>query len=222
MTSYSHDNNLFKELTKLYEESNGGKLPHAIHYKRGDEIFIQGQTPRGIYFIQSGSVKISRNNHEEPVTVRLARKNEFIGYISLIKRWDYPSSAHALEPSVVYFIPADIFLNNIKTNIKFASLVLDIVCSHINDREETLTDVVTKSVQQRLAILLLTLDHTPTDGKIALVKKDLASILNIKPETLSRNLLKLEKSGAIKLYHKTNLIEIISRGKLLELSEIAD
>lgn len=222
MKTHSNDGELFDELSKFYEEISGQKLPGEGHYKRGDEIFRQGQHPKGVYFIKSGSVKITRNNHEAPVTVRLAGDGEFIGYISLIKQWDYQSSALALEPSVVYFIPGDIFLENMKTNVKFANLVLDIICSHINDRDETLTDMVTKSVQQRLAILLLTLDHNPNDGKIALVKRDLASILNIKPETLSRNLVKLEKLNAVKLYQVTNEIEILSREKLLELSEVTD
>jgi CRP-like cAMP-binding protein len=217
----NHQKNLFTELQKIYEPAH--REPSAIkHYQTGQEIYIQGQAPKGAYFIKQGTVMVSRNNHEEPVVVRLAKQNEFIGYLSLITRCDYDSTATAIEPSEIYFIPKEVFLKNLETNPKFAHLVLNILCSYIHNKNELLTELLTKSVEERLATLLLLMDHNPNTGKIICFKKYIAAILNIKAETLSRNLLKLRKMGAIKLHLKSNSIEILNKQKLVQLARTKD
>ena len=218
----SQEEKLFLELTRLYEETLGSKLPAAKHYPTGAELFSQGQAPKGIYYIRKGVVKISHHSQDEPVSVRLSKAHEFVGYLSLLKRWDYDSTATVVEPSEISFIPKETFLTALDKNIQFANLVLEMLCNRINDKNDLITDTLTKSAGQRLATLLLMLDHDPYDGKITLFKKDLASILNIKAETLSRNLLRLEKQHAIKLHSKTNVIEIMSRQKLLQHAQISD
>lgn len=218
----NHDKDLFEELLKIYESTTGNKLPEATRYDAGSEVYAEGYVPKGVYYIKEGTVKITRNNHENPVVVRLAGQHEFIGFLSLLKRWDYNSTAIALEQSQIYFIPKQLFLEAVQSSPKFTNLVVEIVCTRLNEKELLLTDLFTKSVQERLAVLLLTLDRNPRDGKIHILKKDIAAVLNIKAETLSRNLMRLQKIGAVTLHPKENMIEILSREKLLQLSHITD
>lgn len=222
MMEKNPDENLFEELSKAYEEETNLKLPDAKKYTKGQDIYIQGHVPKGVYYIKSGSVKITHNNHEAPVVVRLARKHELIGYLSLLKHWDYNSTATAVETTEVYFIPKQFFFRVVQSNIKFANAILDILCTRMHEQHDLLTDVLTKSVQERLAVLLLTLDHSQANGQINYFKKDIAAILNIKAETLSRNLLRLQKIGAITQLPKTGTIEILSKEKLLRLTHVTD
>jgi CRP-like cAMP-binding protein len=224
----SSKENLFGELSRVYLSIAGHNLPQARKIKKGQVVYAEGQVAKGVYYIKSGSVKVTQNNIHRPITIRLAVKHDFVGYVSLLKQWDYDSTVIAIEDSELYFIPKQIFLKAIQTDNKFTGIILDILCDRIKETNSLVIDLMTKQVQQRLAILLLTVDnpakkegHTE-DGIIRLSKKDIAAILNISPETLSRNLAELNKTRAIKLSPKEGVIEILSKQKLLEVSQIRD
>lgn len=218
----------FNELSRIYLEIVGHKLPEAKKYKKGQQVYTEGQVPKGVYYIKKGSVNITRNNAGKPITVRLGLKHNFIGYLSLLKHWDYTTTATTIENAELYFIPKQVFLKAIHTDNKFANIIIDTLCSRVNESNSMIVDLITKEVQQRLAVLLLTLEHTVEEGKdygegfLHFSKKDLAAILNIKPETLSRNLAQLSKDAVIKLHKKDNAIEILSKQKLLHLSKLED
>lgn len=226
-TDHSNES-LFQALSQKYKESTGLNLPELQKYKGGEFIYTEGQVPKGIFYITKGSVKITKNERDKSVVVRLALSHNFIGFVSLLKQWDYQSSAIAIEEVEVYFFAKSTFLNAIHSDPSFANLMVEILCSRINDDAELVVDLITKNVQQRLAILLLTLNHanntTPAhqDGFIHTSKKDIASILSIQAETLSRTLAGFSKLGIIKLHGQTNIIELLSKEKLLQISVIQD
>ena len=83
-------------------------MPEAKKYKTGQTVYVEGQTLKGIYYIKKGSVRITRNNDCQPVTVRLATKHNFIGYLSLIKDWDYISTAVTMENTELYFYQKEV------------------------------------------------------------------------------------------------------------------
>lgn len=219
---------LFEELSKVYKETEGRPLPTAKKYKKGDTLYHEGQIPKGIFYLKSGSVKITHNSHQKPVTIRYAVSPDFVGYLSLIKHWDYVTTATTVENSEAYFIPRPIFNKVIHCDNKFTNILLDILCTRITESDKELLNMLTKEVPERLALLLLSLNNCKlnepghTDGIINIPKKDLASILNISAETLSRNLSKLSKEKAIKLHSKTSIVEIISKQKLAHLSRLDD
>ncbi len=219
---------LFEELSNVYKTTEGRPLPGAKKYKKGDCLYQEGQIPKGIFYLRSGSFKITHDSPKKPVTIRYALSPDFVGYLSLIKHWDYVTTATAVENSEAYFIPKHVFNKVIHCTNKFTNILLDILCARITETDKELLDMLTKEVPERLALLLLSLDHCKlndpdhTDGIIKIPKKDLASILNISPETLSRNLSRLSKENAIKLHSKTSIVEIISKQKLLRLSRLKD
>ncbi len=219
---------LFEELSRVYKTTEDRPLPAAKKYKKGESIYHEGQIPKGIFYLKSGSIKITHNSNKKPVTIRYALSPDFVGYLSLIKHWDYVTTATAVENSEAYFIPRHIFNKVIHCDNKFTNILLDILCSRITETDKELLYMLTKEVPERLALLLLSLNncklHEPghTDGILKIPKKDLASILNISPETLSRNLSKLSKEKAIKLPSKTSIVEIISKQKLAQLSRLED
>ncbi len=219
---------LFEELNRVYKATEGRPLPPAKKYKKGDCLYQEGQVPKGIYYVRSGSVKVTHDSHKKPVTVRCALSSDFVGYLSLIKQWDYVTTATAIEDSEAYFIPKHVFLKVIHSDNKFTNILMEVLCNRITEIDKELLLMLTKEVSQRLALLLLSLNHCKlhepghVDGIINIPKKDLASILNINPETLSRNLSKLSKEKAIRLHNKKSIIEISSKQKLLQLSNIDD
>lgn len=222
-----HTKKLFTKLTETYAELTDTPIQEAKKYKKGSLIFEQGQVPRGVYYIKSGWVKISKIGADgNEKTLRLVTKNQYIGYLSLIKQWKFQSSAIAVTDCEVYFIPKQIFLTLLEKDNDFASLVVEILADELTESENHIDTLLCKNVQERLINLLLGLqqafDYNTEfdDSFIRLPKKELASIINITPETLSRHLSALNENGFIE--NTKNHIELLNRNELLKKSNLRD
>src|SRR3954466_4874402 len=83
-----------------------------ITYKRGQLIFKEGETPRGIYFIREGKAKKYRIDKEGRLQIiYIAKAGELIGYHALLAEELYPDNAAALEPSTITFISKEHFIS---------------------------------------------------------------------------------------------------------------
>ncbi|HVU58654.1 MAG TPA: Crp/Fnr family transcriptional regulator [Puia sp.] len=219
---------LFEQLCKVYKETEDHTLPAAKKYKKGETIYQEGQIPRGVFYLRSGLVKITHDSYKKPVTIRYAISPDFVGYLSLLKHWDYVTTATAVDNCEVCFIPRNVFEKVIHCDNRSTNALIDILCTRITDTDRELLHMLTREVPERLALLLLSLNHCKAnepghiDGIITIPKKELAAILNISAETLSRNLSRLSKEKAIKVHNKKSIVEIISKQKLLHLSHLMD
>ena len=137
---------LFTKITESYAQLTNTPLQEAKKYKKGALIFKQGAIPRGVYYIRSGWVKIFK-------------MNQFIGYLSLIKRWNFRSSAIAVTDCEVYFIPKQIFLTLLAKDNNFAALVVEMLADELAESETHIDTLLCKNVQERLTNLLLGLEQ---------------------------------------------------------------
>lgn len=218
--------NLFEKLEKLYLSQSDNKKQKTRYYESDQYIYRFGEVPKGIFYIRKGAVKITRiGANGKEIIIRIANSHDFIGYLSLLKYWSYMTSATAIENTEIYFFPKDIFLAAIKTDNEFAFEVIDLLCERSIDSISGMVDMASKSVEQRLCAALLTLDQIAIKkyGKpsiIKLRKKDISSMIGSVPETVSRQLAKLEKEGFITTTDKG--IEVISRHHLAKISNLGD
>lgn len=219
---------LFTELQRIYTSIAKHALPEAKKYAKGECIYKEGQIPKGVYYLKTGTIKITHHTDKKNVTVRLAKAHDFIGYLSLLKHWDYVTTATATENAELFFIPKQVFLKAVHSDNRFTNVLVDVLCNQINENYKHVVELVSKQVKQRLAILLLSLEqsvlfNTPQrDHLIHISKRDIAAVLNIKPETLSRNLADMKRQKLIQLHTDSNSIEILDRNQLLKLSNMHD
>lgn len=104
----------------------------ALHFKRGDHIYSQGETPKGLYFVKSGLVgltMISAKSGKEHL-LRFFRQGQFFGHRSLFSQEGYHGNAVALEPTTIKFVPKEAVLSGIEKN---KSLLLEVV--HVLSKE---------------------------------------------------------------------------------------
>ena len=100
------------------------------------------------------------------------------------------------------------------------------LCDEIWSSEKQIVNLHSKKIDSRLATLLLDLEqaseNSPVhdDSLIRLPKKDLAKIINISPETLSRYLTRFQESGLIKSIN--GMIELLRKDKLSKISNMND
>ncbi|GAA0892713.1 Crp/Fnr family transcriptional regulator [Fulvivirga kasyanovii] len=217
---------LFTQLREGFEAEMASAFKVKI-FKKGEFIYRKGGIPKGVYFMKYGWVKIVRYDEDgNEVVLRIVGHNEFIGYVPLLRDVKYTNYAQALEYCELYFIPKDRFLSLIHESTDFAMLIIQMLSKELWSDEEQIVNLYSKKIDNRLAALLLGLeqasDHSPIhdDSLIRLPKKDMAEIINVSPETLSRYLTKFQEKGLINSMDGT--IEIFEKEKLHQMTNLGN
>jgi CheY-like chemotaxis protein/CRP-like cAMP-binding protein len=191
-------------------------------YKKKEYIFMEGDQPKDLYFINHGKVKTVRTNPDgKELITDIHIDGSFIGYVPLLENTVYQEAAVALEDSDVSVLPKLEFLKLIYTNREVAGKFIQILSNHIAEAENRLIEIAYKSVRQRVAASLLQLKNlyhkTAKDpNSFAIARKDLSSIVATATESLNRTLADFKEEGLIDMHHHS--IYILQSTKLEKLA----
>lgn len=181
------------------------------HFRKKDVIFREGETPRWLYFVESGQVKIYKTSDDgRELIVNIAKSGEFLGYLALLKNDSYPEGAAALEETVIRLIPKEDFNSLISVNRDVAASFLKMLANNIAEREQQLLDLAYNSVRRRAATALIYL-HERGNIEIHLLREDLAALAGTAKETLIRTLTDFKNEGLIEIKDGTISILKIER-----------
>ncbi|WPP49790.1 cyclic nucleotide-binding domain-containing protein [Catalinimonas niigatensis] len=77
-----------------------------INYQEGQIVFHEGHAYHGLFYIEEGKVKLYKclSDGREQM-IRIAGKEEFIGYASLFSYKKYKATAAVVENAAIAFIP---------------------------------------------------------------------------------------------------------------------
>nr|WP_288808406.1 Crp/Fnr family transcriptional regulator [uncultured Sphingobacterium sp.] len=185
-----------------------------IKLKKGELFIIEGESVRGIYFVQSGLVKVHRNLGDKETIVRFAKKGDIVGHRGIASEPTfYPVSATALEVSQVCFVELPFFLSTLRINPELSYRLMLFFADELHLSEQKMANLAQLSVKNRLAWSLLLLHRIfggeTEDGDIglSLSKKDLASYVGTTYETFYRMLGELIQMGAITVEGKKIFIK---------------
>jgi CRP-like cAMP-binding protein len=207
---------LFEGLTAEQLESlmNSG-VTHV--YKKGEIIFRESGIPTGIFYIRSGRVKKYKTTTKGGEQIfYLCGEGELLGYHALLSEEYYPDSAATIEESQITFIPKDNFLEVLHNSTALSNTLLKALGHEFSLFINSITNLGTKSVRERLAFTLLILDekfksadHPGKASQINLSRTDLANMVGTAKESLVRLLQEFKRAGLIEKTDKT--IRIIDR-----------
>ncbi len=174
-------------------------LPHdreARKFKKKSELFSEGTSPRYLYFIVSGKVKVHRMNEwgKELIT-GIYRAGEFLGYEALIKNQKYAESAMAMEDIVVNLIPKDDFLKLLYGSRELSARFIKMLADDIYDKQEKLIQLAYDSIRKRIANALVELHERYEQKGIKIMRDDLASMVGTAKETAIRTLSEFKEDG---------------------------
>ena len=185
-------------------------------YKKRDTLFEEGDTPRYLYFIGKGQVKIYKTNDiGKEYIINIRNAGEFIGYTALIKNEPYSFSAAALEDTTATLIPKEDFLKLLHANRDVASRLIKMLADNVAEKEAQLLQLAYNSVRKRVAEAVLLLhDRYAKEGKqdIQILREDLAHIVGTAKESVIRTLTEFKEDGLIEI--KDGAIRIINKKKL--------
>jgi CRP-like cAMP-binding protein len=184
-------------------------------FKKGEVIFSEGEPPAGLYFIESGSVKIFKREPDNTERImHLASKGDILGLHSVVNNHDYSNSAVAISVSKVCFIAADEFLQIVESSNTYKLLVMKSLCSRIDSLEDHIVRVNDKKTDERFADTLLILlekygMNSSKDLKINLTLDELASFTCTSRSYMKKIISDFSRRGLITLAEgKINILNI--------------
>ena len=191
--------------------------------KKGEPIFEEGDTLKGVFCIKDGVCKLSKlSSNGKDQIVKLVKSGELLGQRSMISDEIANLSAFALEDMEVCFIPKTEILGFFNDNNGFSMNVMKTICGDLKEADDYMVFMAQKTVKERLAGTLVYLNDvfgTNEDGSlhIQLSREELAGMIGTATESCIRLLSEFNKLGYIELVGKK--IIVLKKDKLFKLSE---
>jgi CRP/FNR family transcriptional regulator len=182
-------------------------------FKKGETIFKEGHQAFGLYCINAGKIKLTKNGDMgRDQIVRMAASGDVLGYRSVLSGERYSASAVALEDSNLCFVPKELFLSIVRKDGELSMDMMRLLSEDLRRAESTITQIAQKSVRERTAEALLFLKETyglAEDGEtlnVSLSREELSNIVGTATETVVRFLKEFKDNGLVKLEGKKILL----------------
>ncbi len=181
-------------------------------YRAGETIFSAGEPSHGIYCVVSGAVAIRKGDGEgNAVLLRLAYPGDTLGYRGLLLGENRRYSAEALGPSKLCFVDQTVTRLLLDRNSALGRQFLRRIAADMDEAHDHLVRNATLSNRGKFVYLLLALmnrhGRTASDGsrfmELPLSRRDLASMIGARHETLSRIIGRLEEDGLARFSGRT-------------------
>jgi CRP/FNR family transcriptional regulator len=188
------------------------------HYKKGQVIFNEFNSPDGIYAVADGSLKIYKEGKEgKEQILKFVGAGAVLGYRAIICDQPFGVSAAALEDTSLCFIPKATFQELLTLDIEFTQQMLQELSKDLGDSHGRVVGLTQKSVKERVSEALLNLKafYGENTNNEFLTKKisrtHIAQLCGISLESAVRTLKALESEGVIVLVKKEICIKDVSR-----------
>lgn len=175
-------------------------------YKKGQNLFVQGNHPYGLYCVSRGNIKVSKVGPDgKESIVRIVKGGDVIGHRSLFTDQNYTATATAMEDSTVCFLDKKFIMKAIQEMPSVAMNVIEKLSRDMGAAENKVSSYHQKNVRERLAELLLLLKEShgekTEDGKIKinikLTREEMATMIGTANETLIRFISEFKDEGLI-------------------------
>ena len=195
----------------------------SFHFKKGEQLFIEGEEVKGMYFISKGLVKVHKRwSDEKELILRIATDGDIVGHRGLGADTVYPVSGTAMEPTDVCYIDLSFFNSTLRTNPDFQYNLLMFFAAELKESEKRMRNLAHMNVKGRIANALLYLQNKfgkDSHGYInlSISRQDLASYTGTTYESLFRIMNELSTENAIHTNGKNT--QILNAALLQEYME---
>lgn len=208
-------------LAELTDEDRDALMSHSRQkkYKKGEIIFREGETPAGIFYVASGTVKKYKvDNAANEHIFYVASAGELIGYHAVLAGEVYPDSASALEDTTVRFIPLADFVSCLDRSPVLSKMLLRTLSHEFAVYVNNLTVSAQRPVRERIAIVLIVLREKFKKGAVAgepvmitVSRDDIANMAGTTRENVARFLTEFKQEGIIETVGRKILITDIKK-----------
>jgi CRP/FNR family cyclic AMP-dependent transcriptional regulator len=190
-------------------------IKYATAYPKGAVLFVEGQSPRGIYVLCKGRVKLSICSTDgKTLILKVAEPGEVLGLSASVSGKAYELTAETLDPCQVNFVKRDDFLRFLKEHGEACLRVAEQLSEKYNSACHEIRSLgLSHSAAEKLAKLLL--DWSTKNGeaakveprlKLALTHEEIAQMIGTSRETVTRLFADLKKRQIVQAKGSTLLI----------------
>ena len=187
-------------------------------YEAGEIIFLEGEQASGLYFLQSGWVKVVKSSlaGREQV-LRFMEPGDTFNEIVVFANLANPATAIALETAETWILPRQALSHTLRQNPDFAQHAIAKMAERVLHLVNLVADLSLRPVTGRLARLI-------SDGAVDDVlarprwytQTELAARLGTVPDVVQRALRQLEHDGLIQV--ERHQIRILDAAALADIA----
>lgn len=216
-------------------EPRAGRAPrdcgwprHVRMIEAGHALFHEGDTCHFVYRVDQGLIALQRIDADgDTVLVRLARPGDLLGWRGGVAGEPHSVTAVALSSTLVTAIRIGEFLELSRIGGS-TEWILAAAAAEVATMRDMLTRMVTLPARRRLALFLVEFGRNGEvampEGEIIiplpLARQQIAAVIGVKPETLSRIAAQLEDDGIARFNGR--LVTIPSWDALIATAGLAD
>ena len=163
-------------------------------YPKTATLFVEGQSPRGVFILCGGRVKLSTSSADgKSLIVRIADPGEVLGLPATITGKPYELTAEVIEPTQANFIARGDFLAFLRQHGEAALRVAQQLGETYHSAIAEMRNIgLSHSVGEKLARFLLDLSKSHDNGKgevkvtLTLTHEEIAQTIGTSRETVTR------------------------------------
>ncbi|KAA3619125.1 MAG: Crp/Fnr family transcriptional regulator [Proteobacteria bacterium] len=188
------------EMAELLRSSYTRKVP------RGKHLYEAGENARDVYLLLDGGVKLcSEVPRQRPKVLQLVYPLELFGMFDVLTDSDRDLSAIAMSASEALVIDGEAFKTLLNNNARFAVSILRGWGTRFREFASWCFRFNHYGAREKVAAYLI--EEFSVSGKtgnraVVPTRRDIASLLGITPETLSRELSYFRKRGWVSVDQK--------------------
>jgi CRP/FNR family cyclic AMP-dependent transcriptional regulator len=176
-----------------------------VSLKKDQTLFHEGDSATDYMQVESGTVKMFIVSHDGQEFIQgIFNAGESFGEPALIGKFPYPGSVVAIEPSKIWKLPSDYFLQMLRENFDLHLKMDQVLCQRLRYKSMVLSEISSHEPEHRILSLLkhFKSKHPSTaSGKIIIpyTRQQLADMSGLRVETVIRTVKKMEKGRKLSL-----------------------
>lgn len=189
-------------------------ITSASSYPKGATLFVEGQSPRGVFILCSGKVKLSTASADgKTLILRISEEGEVLGLAAVVSGKEYQATADVLEPTQANFIARNDFLNFLRDHGEAALRVAQQLAENYHHSLSEMRNIgLSHSAGEKLARFLLDwiAEQPHGDGeirvKLTLTHEEIAQMIGASRETVTRLFADFKKRQLLQVKGSTLVI----------------
>ncbi len=194
----------------LSAQEHLNKVKCRASYPTGAKLFHEGQPPRGVFVLCTGTAKLwTSSSNGRTIIIRIAHSGDVLGLNAVISGHPYGVSAEMMEPGQANFIPRASLLQLMRDHSEVAVGVSEQLSAvYYTAHDEVRTLGLTTHPAERLAKLLLswTTNARQNDGgndslpvKLTLNHEEIGQTIGATRQTVTRLLSEFRRRQMLQL-----------------------
>ncbi|MAT56895.1 MAG: Crp/Fnr family transcriptional regulator [Ignavibacteriae bacterium] len=196
---------------------------NKIMFKKDSTILVESEEGTALFFIIKGKVKVTLQSKEgKEVILSLLKENDFFGEMALIDGTNRAATIVACEPTELFIIKRDDFLNLLKTYPEISISLLQEISKRLRFADLMIKSLSLNDAEGKVAVVLnqYAFDYGKIKNGVVEIDKaptqqDIAKMAGTSRETVNRVLGTFSKKGMIEI--EGSIIRIMNYEEFTQL-----